>query len=78
MGTETSVSWSLCGSWDWGDGLFDVGWSEANEHVLVAGGGDGSLQLWDTANHGAPLRVAREHGQEVGPHLCRWPRLPAA
>lgn len=52
-------------SWEWGDGLFDVAWSEANEHLLVAGGGDGSLQLWDTANQHAPLKVAKEHTQEV-------------
>lgn len=59
----------MCLSWEWGDGLFDVAWSEGNEHVLVAGGGDGSLQLWDTANHSAPLRVAKEHTQEVT-HTC--------
>ncbi|KAF6739400.1 Peroxisomal targeting signal 2 receptor [Oryzias melastigma] len=52
-------------SWEWGDGLFDVAWSETNEHLLVAGGGDGSLQLWDTANQDAPLRVSKEHTQEV-------------
>ncbi|XP_054878957.1 peroxisomal biogenesis factor 7 isoform X2 [Poeciliopsis prolifica] len=51
--------------WQWSDGLFDVAWSEANEHVLVAGGGDGSLQLWDSANQSAPLRVVKEHTQEV-------------
>ncbi|CAB1440479.1 unnamed protein product [Pleuronectes platessa] len=61
--TETGVS--LVRSWEWSDGLFDVAWSETNEHILVAGGGDGSLQLWDTANHNAPLRVAKEHTQEV-------------
>lgn len=59
----------VCLSWEWGDGLFDVAWSEGNEHILVAGGGDGSLQLWDTANHSAPLRVAKEHTQEVT-HTC--------
>lgn len=42
-----------------------MAWSEANEHVLVAGGGDGSLQLWDTTNQLAPLTVAKEHLQEV-------------
>ncbi|KAF6731960.1 Peroxisomal targeting signal 2 receptor [Oryzias melastigma] len=52
-------------SWEWGDGLFDVAWSETNEHLLVAGGGDGSLHLWDTANQDAPLRVSKEHTQEV-------------
>uniref|UniRef100_A0A667YK77 Peroxin-7 n=1 Tax=Myripristis murdjan TaxID=586833 RepID=A0A667YK77_9TELE len=62
---ETETGISIVRSWEWGDGLFDVAWSETNEHVLVAGGGDGSLQLWDTANHNAPLRVAKEHTHEV-------------
>ncbi|KAK5879603.1 hypothetical protein CesoFtcFv8_022704, partial [Champsocephalus esox] len=61
--TETGVT--LVRSWQWGDGLFDVSWSEVNEHLLVAGGGDGSLQLWDSANPSAPLRAAKEHTQEV-------------
>lgn len=55
---------SLAQSWEWSDGLFDVSWSESNEHVLVAGGGDGSLQLWDLTSL-SPLRVAKEHTQEV-------------
>lgn len=55
----------VCVSWEWSDGLFDISWSETNEHVMVTGAGDGSLQLWDTANHDAPLRVAKEHTQEV-------------
>uniref|UniRef100_A0AAZ1WWC6 Peroxin-7 n=1 Tax=Oreochromis aureus TaxID=47969 RepID=A0AAZ1WWC6_OREAU len=62
---QTETGLTLVRSWEWGDGLFDVAWSEGNEHILVAGGGDGSLQLWDTANHSAPLRVAKEHTQEV-------------
>ncbi|XP_039873490.1 peroxisomal biogenesis factor 7 isoform X2 [Simochromis diagramma] len=62
---QTETGLTLVRSWEWSDGLFDVAWSEANEHILVAGGGDGSLQLWDTANHSAPLRVAKEHTQEV-------------
>uniref|UniRef100_A0A3P8V7J1 Peroxin-7 n=2 Tax=Cynoglossus semilaevis TaxID=244447 RepID=A0A3P8V7J1_CYNSE len=62
---ETEVGLSLVRSTQWSDGLFDVSWSESNEHVLVTGGGDGSLQLWDTANHSGPLRVAKEHTQEV-------------
>uniref|UniRef100_A0A674P771 Peroxin-7 n=1 Tax=Takifugu rubripes TaxID=31033 RepID=A0A674P771_TAKRU len=60
--TETDIH--LLRRWEWGDGLFDVSWSETNEHVLVAGGGDGSLQLWDTTNQNAPLRVVKEHTQE--------------
>lgn len=52
-------------SFDWNDGLFDVTWSENNEHVLVTGAGDGSLQIWDTANPHGPIRVLKEHTQEV-------------
>uniref|UniRef100_A0AAA9TCK9 Peroxin-7 n=1 Tax=Bos taurus TaxID=9913 RepID=A0AAA9TCK9_BOVIN len=52
-------------SFDWNDGLFDVTWSENNEHVLVTCSGDGSLQLWDTARATGPLQVFKEHTQEV-------------
>ncbi|XP_007944504.2 peroxisomal biogenesis factor 7 [Orycteropus afer afer] len=52
-------------SFDWNDGLFDVTWSENNEHVLVTCSGDGSLQLWDTAKATGPLQVYKEHIQEV-------------
>ncbi|TSP57629.1 Peroxisomal targeting signal 2 receptor [Bagarius yarrelli] len=55
----------LARSFDWNDGLFDVTWSENNEHVLVTGSGDGSLQIWDTANPQGPIRVLKEHTQEV-------------
>lgn len=55
-----------CYSFDWNDGLFDVTWSENNEHVLVTGGGDGSLQIWDTANPQGLLQVLKGHTQEVG------------
>uniref|UniRef100_A0A5F8GCU4 Peroxin-7 n=1 Tax=Monodelphis domestica TaxID=13616 RepID=A0A5F8GCU4_MONDO len=50
---------------DWNDGLFDVTWSENNEHVLITCSGDGSLQLWDTAEATGPLQVFKEHTQEV-------------
>ncbi|XP_049612229.1 peroxisomal biogenesis factor 7 isoform X2 [Syngnathus scovelli] len=61
---ETPAGLRLVRSWEWSDGLFDVSWSEANEHVLVAAGGDGSLQLWDV-HHGAPIGLAKGHAQEV-------------
>nr|XP_008526662.1 PREDICTED: peroxisomal biogenesis factor 7 [Equus przewalskii] len=51
-------------SFEWNDGLFDVTWSENNEHVLVTCSGDGSLQLWDTAKAAGPLQVYKEHTQE--------------
>ncbi|XP_064412121.1 peroxisomal biogenesis factor 7 isoform X3 [Latimeria chalumnae] len=56
---------NLFRSFDWNDGLFDVSWSENNEHVLVTGSGDGSLQIWDTENPTGPLQVYKEHTQEV-------------
>lgn len=52
-------------SFDWNDGLFDVTWSENNEHVLITSSGDGSLQIWDTAKAKGPLQVYKEHSQEV-------------
>ncbi|KAL4649104.1 peroxisomal biogenesis factor 7 [Arapaima gigas] len=52
-------------SFNWRDGLYDVTWSENNEHVLVTGSGDGSLQVWDTANSQGLLQVLNEHKQEV-------------
>ncbi|XP_030412262.1 peroxisomal biogenesis factor 7 isoform X2 [Gopherus evgoodei] len=63
-------------SFDWNDGLFDVTWSENNEHVLVTSSGDGSLQIWDTADPTGPLQVYKEHTQEwdptVGRSLCTF------
>ncbi|KPP62045.1 peroxisomal biogenesis factor 7-like, partial [Scleropages formosus] len=50
---------------NWKDGLYDVTWSENNEHVLVTGSGDGSLQVWDTARSQGLLQVLNEHKQEV-------------
>uniref|UniRef100_A0A8C5WTP2 Peroxin-7 n=1 Tax=Laticauda laticaudata TaxID=8630 RepID=A0A8C5WTP2_LATLA len=52
-------------NFDWNDGLFDVTWSENNEHVLVTSSGDGSLQIWDTEKPEGPLQVYKEHTQEV-------------
>lgn len=48
------------------DCLFDVAWSEANEHQLVGVCGDGSTVLWDLRSTD-PHPVARwtEHGQEA-------------
>uniref|UniRef100_A0A2I3M405 Peroxin-7 n=1 Tax=Papio anubis TaxID=9555 RepID=A0A2I3M405_PAPAN len=61
-------------SFDWNDGLFDVTWSENNEHVLITCSGDGSLQLWDTAKAAGPLQVYKEHTQECvqGNYVVKW------
>jgi len=42
--TGTSVLVTSC---DWTDALFDVTWSEDNENVIVAAGGDGSVIVWN-------------------------------
>ncbi|KAJ7397772.1 Peroxisomal targeting signal 2 receptor [Pitangus sulphuratus] len=55
----------LLKSFDWNDGLFDVTWSENNEHVLITCSGDGSLQIWDTAKTKGPLQVYKEHTLEA-------------
>ncbi|KAJ7411696.1 Peroxisomal targeting signal 2 receptor [Willisornis vidua] len=55
----------LLRSFDWNDGLFDVTWSENNEHVLITCSGDGSLQIWDTAKTKGPLQVYKEHTLEA-------------
>ena len=34
----------------WKDSLFCVCWSEINENIIVCGGGDGSIILYDTNN----------------------------
>ena len=49
----------------WQDGLFDVTWSELSEAVLVAGGGDGSVLIFDqTGVQGSPV-VLQGHTAEV-------------
>ena len=40
---------TLVKRFEWNDALFDVTWSENNEHVCVTGSGDGSIQVWDFA-----------------------------
>lgn len=29
------------------DSVFDVSWSEADHHLMVAGGGNGEIKMWD-------------------------------
>ena len=40
---------SIVKRFEWNDALFDVTWSENNEHIAVTGSGDGSIQVWDFA-----------------------------
>jgi peroxin-7 len=51
------AAYALCVCrFDTQDGLYDVAWSEVNEHQLVAASGDGALRLFDT---NIRVRVAR-------------------
>ncbi|PNW70682.1 hypothetical protein CHLRE_17g730200v5 [Chlamydomonas reinhardtii] len=52
--------------YDTADGLYDCAWSEANENVLVAASGDGSIKVYDTAlpPHANPVRGFKEHRHE--------------
>ncbi|GLC46092.1 peroxisomal targeting signal 2 receptor [Pleodorina starrii] len=52
--------------YDTQDGLYDCAWSEANENVLVASSGDGSIKVYDTALPPAsnPVRGFKEHRHE--------------
>lgn len=50
--------------WPTQDGLYDVVWSEANEHQLLTCSGDGSIKLWDLGVPGErPLRTYSAHTQ---------------
>uniref|UniRef100_A0A8C4NF86 Peroxin-7 n=1 Tax=Eptatretus burgeri TaxID=7764 RepID=A0A8C4NF86_EPTBU len=49
----------------WGDGLFDVAWSETSERLVLTASGDGRLQLWDVTQPGPPLQVYQGHEREV-------------
>lgn len=46
---NTQTGPHLTKAFEWNDGLFDVTWSENNEHIAVTGSGDGGLQVWDVA-----------------------------
>lgn len=52
---------------DWltNDGVYDVAWSEANEHVLATGQGDGTVKIFDWNNRGGPIMSLHEHTAEV-------------
>ncbi len=49
----------------WRDGLFDVTWSELSEDVLVVGGGDASVLVFDQKVSCDPVAVLSGHTAEV-------------
>ena len=51
--------------YQWGDGLFDVTWSELSEDVLVVGGGDGNVVIFDRKLPQGPAVVLSGHTAEV-------------
>ena len=51
--------------YQWGDGLFDVTWSELSEDVLVVGGGDGNVVVFDWKLPQGPAAVLSGHTAEV-------------
>lgn len=51
--------------WLTNDGVYDVAWSEGNEHVLATGQGDGTVKLFDWARPGVPIMSLHEHKAEV-------------
>ncbi|XP_072036307.1 peroxisomal targeting signal 2 receptor-like [Amphiura filiformis] len=55
----------LLNHYDWSDGLFDLAWAENNENLVVTGGGDGAMQLWDITQPKGPIKSLREHTKEI-------------
>lgn len=47
------------------DGVYDCSWSEANEHVLVTGQGDGTVKLFDWTQPMGPIMSLEGHSAEV-------------
>ena len=50
---------------DFGDGIFDVAWSEVDRDVLVAGGGDGTVHMINTRSISEHPKVLYSHSREV-------------
>lgn len=49
----------------WSDSLFAVAWSEKNDHVVITGAGDGSLQVYDVSNPKGLITTVKGHSREV-------------
>lgn len=47
------------------DGCYDCTWSEANEHVIATGQGDGTVKLFDWSQPQGPIMSLEEHTAEV-------------
>ncbi len=61
--------------YDTQDGLYDCAWSEANENVLVASSGDGSIKVRGGKGWGHLLVThitRRLHRMQVPSAKCGW------
>lgn len=47
------------------DGVYDVAWSEGNEHVLATAQGDGTLKLFDWTQPQGPILSIDAHATEI-------------
>mmetsp|Transcript_2945 Transcript_2945/g.8296 ORF Transcript_2945/g.8296 Transcript_2945/m.8296 type:complete len:329 (+) Transcript_2945:80-1066(+) len=47
------------------DGVYDCAWSEANEHVIATGQGDGTVKLFDWTQPQGPIMSLEGHTAEV-------------
>lgn len=64
MGAPGGMPAPVC-EWMTRDGVYDVAWSEENEHVIASAHGDGSVKLYDMKNPQGPIASYEEHGAEV-------------
>ncbi|XP_064473433.1 peroxisomal targeting signal 2 receptor-like [Ornithodoros turicata] len=55
----------LVKTFEWPDGLYDVTWSEIQDHVVVLAGADGNIIFLDLVGHNAPRLVLKGHTKEV-------------
>ena len=62
------------------DGLFDICWSELNEHIVWSCSGDGQIQIWNISSPNLePVNVVKAHVREI--YSCEWSQVrhdPAA
>ena len=52
------------------DSLYDLAWSEANEHQVYVGSGDGTIKLFDINQDAFPIAEWHDHGREVQSVHC--------
>ncbi|RDW90152.1 putative peroxisome biosynthesis protein (Peroxine-7) [Aspergillus mulundensis] len=60
------------------DSLYDLAWSEVNEHQVLTATGDGSIKLFDATLNDFPIQHWKEHNRELGRHRAHLVPAPAA